>query len=145
MALESPTPSPRNDATMSILKNGNPHGDHHKIREGREKMPDIAKQPQAPENPRVAKVKGPLDPEDIRPTILRDCPRSGPGPGGLRYRHLQVTMSVPEVEDIVAFVKTVFSSDSLRDLPGTLVQYSRCYERRSVEWHAVIYSGDSVE
>lgn len=47
-------------------------------------------------------------------TISRACPQNRPGPSGLRYCQLQAATSVPRVEDIAMFAKTVSSSDSLQ-------------------------------
>lgn len=65
MALVSSAPSPRNKATMSILRSKHLWMDHHEIRDTREKMAEIARRPQLPEEPRVAQVERPFDPEDI--------------------------------------------------------------------------------
>lgn len=121
MAVVFPAPYPRDQATLSILRKNDPFQDHQKIREAREKMAEITRQPQPPEEPRVVEMEKSLDPEDMRTTIMRICPQNGSGPSGQRYRHLQAAISTQLVDDVAAFTKTFSSSDPLLDLFWSLL------------------------
>ena len=116
MTLVSPPPSPRNEETLSILRNKHPHEDIQEILKAGEQMSQLASRPAQPDDPRISEVERPFDPEDIRATIVHASPQSSPGPSGLRYSHLQAANSVSLVEDIGAFAQAVFSSDALPDL-----------------------------
>lgn len=63
------------------------------------------------EEPRVLGVEKLFDPEDIHTVVTRGFPRSSPGPSGLGYRRLQVSISVPLVDSIVSFARIVFSGN----------------------------------
>lgn len=63
-----PILSPRNDATLSILRDKYPFEDTHEIRDVLEKMADVV-QRQPLGKPCVLELERPFDPESIRTTV----------------------------------------------------------------------------
>lgn len=83
-------------------------------------MADLIQQHQPTEEPHVSEVERPFDSEDTRTIITRASPQRGPGPSGLRYRHLEALISPPLVDEIASFRMIVFSSDALAKLSRLL-------------------------
>lgn len=112
MALVSPAPSLRKEATLSILRSKHHCEDSIETREDREKIVEMARKLRQLGKPRVAELDRHFD----QNTYL---PQSEPGSSGLRRRHLQAAMSTTLVDDILvsAFGKTVFSSELRPEFP----------------------------
>lgn len=114
--LFSPAPSPQNKAIPIILRNKHHFEGHLEICEAREETTEVAGLPQLPgKNSRLRRVEI-FRPPSTHATLMHACPRSGPSPSARRYRRLQAPIFTLLVEDLAAFVKTVFSSGSSPDL-----------------------------
>lgn len=68
------SPFPRNEATVSILRNKLTSEDALEIRDALAKTAEIARRSQPREAPCVAKVDRVFDSEDLRTTLMRACP-----------------------------------------------------------------------
>lgn len=110
-------PLARNDATLTILRDGHSIDDSHEICGDRENVAKTRLADPAAEGPsRRRSGETPFDPEDICTTTMHVFAQRGADPRGVGQRHLRAAFWPRLVDDIVAFEKTVSISDGLPNL-----------------------------
>ena len=110
--LLSPTAPPRNEATLEILRNKHPLESSASIEEARrEATARIAKPPEGVS--RIQAVEDPFSEDSVAATIQRGNPQSSGGPSGLRYSHLQQSISPDLIGAISTFARLVFEATGL--------------------------------
>ena len=111
LLTSTPAP-PRSKETLAILRAKHPSEDATDIADAKAEATALLQNPDPGWNP-IPAADDTFAAESVIATIKRGNPQSAPGPSGLRYIHLQLSMSPALADTLSAFSQLVFEGTLL--------------------------------